>query len=187
MVVVVEEGAVVRRHLRFRRPPTGGNHQDHSETPRMTEPRPSTSVEVTHGRDDDTGRPAARHFRQNPDTEPLSLRRCRYVVVATFVLVGVLPKVLPTRYAVGMGVRRLSISVPPEVEENIRVAAAGAGLSVSAWLAQVATHAAVLEDGRRAVSEYQAEHGTLSQGSRAVAREVLDELGVGQPVRRAAG
>jgi hypothetical protein len=86
-----------------------------------------------------------------------------------------------------MGVRRLSISVPPEVEENIRVAAAGAGLPVSTWLAQVATHAAVVEDGRRAVREYEAEHGSLSERSRAQARRVLDELGVGQPGRQAAG
>jgi hypothetical protein len=86
-----------------------------------------------------------------------------------------------------MGVRRLSISVPPEVEENIRVAAAGAGLPVSAWLARVATHAAVLQDGRRAVREYEAEHGGLGQGSRAEARRVLDELGVGQPGQPAAG
>lgn len=86
-----------------------------------------------------------------------------------------------------MGVRRLSISVPPEVEENIRVAAAGAGLPVSTWLAQVATHAAVVEDGRRAVREYEAEHGSVSERSRAQARRVLDELGVGQPGRRAAG
>ena len=80
-----------------------------------------------------------------------------------------------------MGVRRLSISVPPEVEQNIRVAAAGAGLPVSAWLARVATHAAVLEDGRRAVREYESEHGALSEIGRVEARRVLDELGVGQP------
>ena len=80
-----------------------------------------------------------------------------------------------------MGVRRLSISVAPEVEQNIRVAAAGAGLPVSTWLAQVATHAAVLEDGRRAVREYESEHGALSEVSRAEARRVLDELGIGHP------
>lgn len=85
-----------------------------------------------------------------------------------------------------MGVRRLSISVAPEVEENIRAAAAAADLPVSAWLARVATHAAVLEDGRRAVREYEAEHGTLTDRSRAEARRVLDQLGVGEPSRRAA-
>lgn len=80
-----------------------------------------------------------------------------------------------------MSVRRLSISVLPEVEESIRAAAAAAELPVSAWLAQVAMHAAVLEDGRRAVSEHEAEHGSLSDASRVEARRVLDQLGVGQP------
>jgi len=86
-----------------------------------------------------------------------------------------------------MSVRRLSISVPPEVEENIRTAAATAGLPVSTWLAQVAAHAAVVEDGRRAVREHEAEHGRVGRASRAEARRVLDELGVRQPDRRAAG
>lgn len=85
-----------------------------------------------------------------------------------------------------MSVRRLSISVVPEVEESIRAAAAAAGLPVSAWLAQVAMHAAVLEDGRRAVREHEAEHGSLSEDTRVEARRVLDQLGVGQPGRTAA-
>lgn len=85
-----------------------------------------------------------------------------------------------------MSVRRLSISVVPEVEESIRAAAAAAGLPVSAWLAQVAMHAAVLEDGRRAVREHEAEHGSLKDDSRVAARRVLDQLGVGQPGRTAA-
>jgi len=70
--------------------------------------------------------------------------------------------------------------VAPEVEEHIRTAAADAGLPVSTWLAQVATHAARLEDGRRAVREYESEHGKHSEESRAEARRVLDELGVAQ-------
>lgn len=86
-----------------------------------------------------------------------------------------------------MTVRRLSISVPPEVEESIRGAAAGAGLSVSAWLADVAARAAVVEDGRKAVREYESEHGALSQDDRRQARQVLDELGVGDGSRAAAG
>lgn len=86
-----------------------------------------------------------------------------------------------------MAVRRLSISVPPEVEQHIRRAAAAAGLPVSAWLARVATHAAVLEDGRRAVREHEAEHGGPSDNDRAQARRVLDNLGVGQPHRQVVG
>ena len=86
-----------------------------------------------------------------------------------------------------MSVRRLSISVAPEVEENIRSAAADAGLPVSTWLAQVATHAAVLEDGRRAVREHELDHGRLSGDSRAEARRVLDQLGIGHATAPADG
>lgn len=86
-----------------------------------------------------------------------------------------------------MSVRRLSISVAPEVEENIREAAAEAGIPVSTWLARVATQAAVIEDGRRAVHEHEAEHGSLSETSRADARRVLDQLGVGHGGGRSNG
>lgn len=79
-----------------------------------------------------------------------------------------------------MSVGRLSISVAPEVEEIIRHAAAGAGLPVSTWLARVATHAASVEDGRRAVREHEAEHGALNDEDRASAGRVLDELGLGR-------
>lgn len=77
-----------------------------------------------------------------------------------------------------MGVRRLSISVPAEVEGEIRTAAAGAGMPVSVWLAQVATRAARLQDGRRAVREFESDHGGLNEQERAVARRILDDLGV---------
>jgi hypothetical protein len=77
-----------------------------------------------------------------------------------------------------MGVRRLSISLPAEVEESVREAAAEAGLSVSAWLARAAEHAARIEAGRRAVREYEAEHGPFTQEERDWARRVLEEHGV---------
>lgn len=74
----------------------------------------------------------------------------------------------------------MSISVAPQVEANIRKAATNAGLPVSTWLAQVATRAALIEDGRRAVREFESEHGQLSEESRLEARRVLDELRVGR-------
>jgi len=80
-----------------------------------------------------------------------------------------------------MGVRRLSISLPPEVEESVRAAAADAGLSVSAWLAQAAERAARIEAARRAVKEFEAEHGPIPEDDRAWARRVLTELGVIRP------
>jgi hypothetical protein len=77
-----------------------------------------------------------------------------------------------------MGVRRLSISLPAGVEESVRQAAEEAGLSVSAWLARAAERAARLEAGRRAISEFEAEHGPIPQEGLDWADRVLREHGV---------
>jgi uncharacterized protein (DUF1778 family) len=96
-----------------------------------------------------------------------------------------------------MTVRKLSISVPPEVEETIKAAAAGEGKPVSAWLAEAATEkahaAALLAAGRAAarelVADYEQEHGPLPAASRQRARQFLAEVGLlddGEP-QQAAG
>lgn len=85
-----------------------------------------------------------------------------------------------------MTVRKLSISVPAEVEETIKAAAAGEGMAVSAWLAEAATekaraaalHAAGRAAARELVAEYEREHGPLPQASRDRAREFLLEAGL---------
>jgi hypothetical protein len=85
-----------------------------------------------------------------------------------------------------MTVRKLSISVPPEVEETIRAAAAADGKPVSAWLAEAATEkartAALQAAGRAAarelVADYETEHGPLPAASRQRARQFLTETGL---------
>ena len=85
-----------------------------------------------------------------------------------------------------MTVRKLSISVPPEVEETIKAAAADEGKPVSAWLAEAATekaraaalHAAGRAAARELIAEYEQEHGPLPAGSRRRAREFLIEAGL---------
>jgi uncharacterized protein (DUF1778 family) len=85
-----------------------------------------------------------------------------------------------------MTVRKLSISVPPEVEETIKAAAAEEGKPVSAWLAEAATEkaqaaarqAAGRAAARELVAEYESEHGTLPEASRRRAREFLVEAGL---------
>ncbi|WP_322753784.1 hypothetical protein [Frankia sp. Cas3] len=85
-----------------------------------------------------------------------------------------------------MTVRKLSISVPPEIEETIRAAAADEGKPVSTWLAEAAVekahiaalHAAGRAAAREMVAEYENEHGTLPEGSRQRAREFLMEAGL---------
>jgi hypothetical protein len=89
-------------------------------------------------------------------------------------------------YAGCMTVRKLSISVPPDVEETIKAAAAAEGKPVSAWLAEAATekaraaarHAAGRAGARELVAEYESEHGPLPAASRQRAREFLAEMGL---------
>ena len=76
-----------------------------------------------------------------------------------------------------MTVRKLSISVPPEVEETIKAAAAQEGKPVSAWLAEAATEKARAA-ARELVAEYEAEHGPLPAASRQRARQFLLEAGL---------
>ncbi len=85
-----------------------------------------------------------------------------------------------------MAVRKLSISVPAEVEETIKAAAAEEGVPVSAWLAKAATekaratalHAAGRAAARELLADYEREHGPLPQASRDRAREFLVEAGL---------
>jgi hypothetical protein len=85
-----------------------------------------------------------------------------------------------------MAVRKLSISVPPEVEETIKAAAADEGKPVSAWLAEAATekaraaalHVASRTAARELIAEYEAEHGPLPAASRERARQFLIEAGL---------
>ncbi|GII54996.1 hypothetical protein Pth03_33850 [Planotetraspora thailandica] len=85
-----------------------------------------------------------------------------------------------------MTVRKLSISVPPEVEEIIKAAAAEEGKAVSTWVAEAAVEkarvAALNTQGRAAaqelVAEYESEHGELPKESRRRAREFMMEAGL---------
>jgi len=97
---------------------------------------------------------------------------------------------------VGMTVRKLSISVPPDVEETIKAAAAEEGKPVSAWLAEAATekahaaarHAAGRAAARELVTEYENEHGSLPVESRQRAHQFLVETGlIDDEPQRAAG
>lgn len=94
-----------------------------------------------------------------------------------------------------MAVRKLSISVSPEVEETIKAAAAKEGKPVSAWLAEAAVekahlaalHAAGRAAARELVAEYEDELGELPEESRRRARQFLMEAGLfdDEPLRAA--
>lgn len=82
-----------------------------------------------------------------------------------------------------MTVHKLSISVPPEVEEIIKAAAAEKGQSVSAWVAEAAQYWA-RADARQAeglaaaqemVAEYEAENGPIPEEEKQRARRFIAE------------
>jgi len=85
-----------------------------------------------------------------------------------------------------MTARKLSISVPPEVEETIKAAAAEEGKPVSAWLAEAAVekaraaalHAEARAGARELVADYESEHGSLPEESRQRARRFLLDTGL---------
>ena len=60
-----------------------------------------------------------------------------------------------------------SVSLPPDLAKRIERAAARESTTVSAWLASVAERQLKLDDGRRAVAEWEAEHGPFTAAERA--------------------
>jgi len=93
---------------------------------------------------------------------------------------------LPLATLDDMTARKLSISVPPGVEEMIKAAAAEEGIPVSAWLAQAAIekattaakHAAGLTAAEELVAESEQLHGPISEEDRQRVREFLREVGI---------
>ena len=56
-----------------------------------------------------------------------------------------------------------SVSFPPDLAKAIDAAAEASGTSFSAWIAETASHRLRLEAGRRAVAEWESDHGPLSE------------------------
>src|SRR3979411_2688907 len=65
---------------------------------------------------------------------------------------------------------KLAITVDPDVHEGILSAAAEEGVSVSAWMTRAARRALVIRDGLRAVTEWEREHGPLTDAELDAAR-----------------
>jgi hypothetical protein len=63
-----------------------------------------------------------------------------------------------------------SISLAPDLDDEIEKAAAAAGLSVSAWLAETVKHRLRIDAGRRGLAEWEAENGPLTDEERAEGR-----------------
>lgn len=82
-----------------------------------------------------------------------------------------------------------SISLPPELAEDIKRAAESEGKTVSKWIAQTAAHRLRLEAGRRAIAAWELEHGPLTSSELAEglarARALLRKRG-GRRISRSA-
>lgn len=57
-----------------------------------------------------------------------------------------------------------SVSLPPHLAQAIDQAAAENGTTFSGWLAETAAHRLRLDTGRRAIAEWEQEHGPLTPG-----------------------
>lgn len=72
---------------------------------------------------------------------------------------------------------KLGITVDPDVHERVLTAAAQQGVSVSAWMTAAARRSLLVEDGLRAVQEWEREHGAFTADELKAARARLaDEI-----------
>ena len=82
--------------------------------------------------------------------------------------------------------KKRSISIPPELAAEIAAAAAAAGMSYSAWLAQAARKEFTVRAGLEAVGEYEAEHGAFTPAEIADAEEWAAQVVRSASTRRSA-
>ncbi len=72
---------------------------------------------------------------------------------------------------------KLAITVDADVHEQVLVAAAERGVSVSAWMTEAARRALLVRDGLRAVAEWEQEHGPLTEAElEAARRRIVGDL-----------
>ena len=67
--------------------------------------------------------------------------------------------------------KKRSISMPPDLDAEIAQAAAQAGVSYSAWLAETARREFTIRAGLAGVSEFEQEHGEFTAAELAEAEE----------------
>jgi hypothetical protein len=67
--------------------------------------------------------------------------------------------------------RKRSISLPPDLDEEVEAAAAADGLTYSAWLAAAARKELLVRTGLGAVAEFERESGAFTDEENAAAAE----------------
>jgi alkylhydroperoxidase family enzyme len=84
-----------------------------------------------------------------------------------------------------MAVKKISVALDPDVADAAAVAAEHHGQSLSAWLNDAARTQLRIEDGLKAVAEWEASDGALTDAERTAADQTLDRL-VGRSLPRSA-
>jgi hypothetical protein len=72
--------------------------------------------------------------------------------------------------------KKRSISIPPDADAQIAAAAAAAGMSYSAWLADTARREFTIRAGLAAVGEFEREHGAFTAVELADAADWADHV-----------
>jgi len=67
--------------------------------------------------------------------------------------------------------KKRSISMPPELDQQIETAARVAGLSYSGWLAATARKEFIIQMGLEAVAEFERDHGAFTPDELAEAEQ----------------
>jgi hypothetical protein len=85
--------------------------------------------------------------------------------------------------------KKRSISMPPDLDAEIAAAAAQAGMSYSAWLAETARREFTIRAGLAAVSQFEQDHGAftleeLAEAEQWAAAAVERAGGTGRSVQR---
>ena len=79
-----------------------------------------------------------------------------------------------------MAVTKLSVALDERVASAARAAATRDGVSLSAWLSRAAEQAVCIDEGLRAVAEWEVEHSPITAAERAAADSLLDTIAARQ-------
>ena len=81
---------------------------------------------------------------------------------------------------------KLAITVDPDVHQRVIAAAAGEGISISAWMTSAARRMLLAQDGLRAIAEWEKTHGAFTDQELSSARQrVAAELAPAERKRSA--
>jgi len=75
-------------------------------------------------------------------------------------------------YEDGMGVRKITVSLPPDLARTMDADARETGESVSAWVADAVARKLRRKQAREALRAFEAKHGPLTDADRRAARKL---------------